>query len=688
MGAELASTHLPSKMKRLLRLPFYIPVLFHLSTPGYKPIINMSNHKHTPLFQASSLKAVLFLAAIWSLVLFFYSLGWSGDWHFDDAPNLNNLLAVFGNGQIDLSAAQDFVFSGTAGPLGRPISLASFLIDGSTWPASPRALLYTNSLLHGLNALLFCGLWLAVLRQRGQDSTQASWIAVSASLLWLLQPILASGVLMAVQRMTLLSSSFMLLGAWLYVLGRQHLETRPIKGWTLMLSGLGGGTLLGVFSKEQAALLPLLLWVLDACLLRQPHLNNTHQKLWHLFKLLAFYLPAAVIALYLLRIVLNADAAYANRDFNLNERLWTQSIILWDYLRLGLFPRTLAFGPYHDDYPILGASLTTILAATAWLLLFVVFWLLRHKSRWPLFALLWFWVSHLVESTVVPLELYFEHRNYLAIAGPLLALTALTTQWAQNDKARQRIIIGMLSIYGLLLAGILWQVTSLFGQNAVASQLWHQQHPHSTRAAQYLAGSLSDRGDVAGALAVLDDTASHHPDVAGGLNLQGLLLACTLNTAQDELQDRLNKVLTQLPLVTKQFDINDPLDKLKTILNKDSCNDFLSHDMLVQIAKKALGNANLSRIPTFRSNVHYFLGTLYIDARDLGNTMQHLEAAMQAVPQLQTMQLMVKVLLSANLKQEALELMDEYTPSSRSKSFWLRKKQQQQWQQLREQLES
>ena len=67
--------------------------------------------------------------------------------------------------------------------------------------------------------------------------------------------------------------------------------------------------------------------------------------------------------------------------------------------------------------------------------------------------------------------------------------------------------------------------------------------------------------------------------------------------------------------------------------------------------------------------------------------MHHLELAMQAVPQLQTMQMMVNVLLSAGLKQEALELMDDYTPNW-PKNPCLRKKQQLQWQQLREQLES
>src|SRR5690554_5467874 len=141
------------------------------------------------------------------IVVALYSQGWSGRWQFDDHANLAPLLDVFGNGRIDWESAFDFVFSGGAGPLGRPVSLASFLIDGSTWPISPSSMLYTNSLLHVINGLLLCALWLAVLRQLPEVRNNYRWIAVVAAILWMLQPLLASGVLMPVQRMTLLSSS-------------------------------------------------------------------------------------------------------------------------------------------------------------------------------------------------------------------------------------------------------------------------------------------------------------------------------------------------------------------------------------------------------------------------------------------------------------------------------------------------
>lgn len=164
--------------------------------------------------RTSTFKAGLYFIGSAIFALYCYSLGWSGGWHFDDMANLGNLLAVFGNGYLDTDAAENFIFSGHAGPLGRPLALSSFLVDGSTWPVSPRSLLYTNSLLHLLNAFLLCGFFISLLRQNSKYIKVSQWIAVIASSLWLIQPILVSSSLMAVQRMTLLSSTFMLIGAW------------------------------------------------------------------------------------------------------------------------------------------------------------------------------------------------------------------------------------------------------------------------------------------------------------------------------------------------------------------------------------------------------------------------------------------------------------------------------------------
>lgn len=626
-------------------------------------------------------KALSFLCGIVLVMILIYSNSWSGNWHFDDHANLGQLAEVFSNGVINWRAAYEFVFTGDAGPLGRPISLASFLIDGSAWPIEPRAFFYTNTLLHLLNGLLLCGLWLTVVRQTNKQNTQAEWIALVASALWLMQPLLASGMLMAVQRMTVLSSSFMLLGAWLYVLGRERLHKSPVAGWLLIIFGLGGGTVLGVFTKEQAAILPLLLWVLERWVLTPPQLRGKEQKLWLGFKVVAFYLPALAIALYLGRILVNYQGSFAGRDFNLQERLWTEGIILWDYLRLVILPRAFEFGPFHEDYQIHNASLLAIIALVAWIVVFGVCFALRHKTRWPLFGLLWYLVAHLIESTVVPLELYFEHRNYIAIAGPLLAVVALSRQWAQKSPGRRYVVMAGFSLYAMLLLFVLWQVTSMFGQPRVAARLWYEQHPTSVRAAQYLASELSDAGDIEGALQVLDEI-SDAQVLTGATRLQALQLACVLDKPHAELKQRLALVLSELPNAGKRFSINDPLSRIKLLMERKNCGGFFDLAKLELIAMTALESPAFIAQPREQSNIHFFISTLYIDARNLGMSMHHMETAMQAEPQLITLQNMVGLLESAGLYQEALELFEQY-PVRWPKNPILRNKQQQEWQELK-----
>lgn len=631
--------------------------------------------KLTPFF-------IICLAA--GFATYIYSYAWSGGWYFDDHANLSALLKVYGSGNIDWAFAFEFVFSGDAGPLGRPISLASFLIDGSTWPGSPGAMLYTNSLLHAMNALLLCGLWLAVLRQRADDQSRNCWIAIAAAALWLIQPLLASGVLMAVQRMTLLSSSFMLLGIWLYVLGRERIETKPIQAWILILFGVLGGTLLGVFSKEQAVILPLLLWTLERWILRPPKLSDNRRKCWVLFRCCAFYVPAIVIFIYLARIAFNHEANFAGREFSIAERIFTESIILWDYLRLVILPRALDYGPFHDDYPVYSVGIKSLVALLSWFALLLAFWLVRGRSGWPLFALLWFMVAHVVESTVVPLELYFEHRNYLALAGPLLALVVMLESWSSKDTARKRFATLFLIVYGVSTSFILWQVTSMFGQSELAARLWYERHPNSIRASQYLAGKLSESGDVVGALKVLDEI-SERQRSPSATRLQGLQLACVLNAPRDELEYRFKLVLADLSGATARFSINDPLSKLKILMEGKACDGFLTVESIMEIANVAASSPGFKRAPLEVSNLHFFMAMLYVESRNLDMSMRHMEAAMQAVPQLLTLKNMVALLGSAGLYYEAYELFDRY-PVKWARNPLLATKQKKEWYNLKQQV--
>lgn len=629
-----------------------------------------------------ALSVFLLLATI---CLFTYSFGWSGTWHFDDKGALEALSQVFSDGKINPTSAWLFTLEGTAGPLGRPISLASFLLDGSGWPYQPDELLRSNSFLHVANGLLFFLVFYRIALLKISNIDKAAWIAACSAAIWLLLPIHASASLMAVQRMTLLASTFMLLGLWLYLLGRSLLLMRSLAGWLLMLTGLGVGTVLGSLSKEQALLLPIMVWVLEAWLLPKLLFNNRLQeKTWLVFRCVCFYLPTALILFYLAQRIPGAENSYAGRNFTLGERLWTQSVILWDYLRLAFLPQASSFGPFHDDYRVFSFEPAALLATAAWFVAFGSAWLYRHQSKLPLFALMWFFAAHLVESTVVGLELYFEHRNYLAVAGCIFVAIFSFYCWAERH-AKRPVFAAVIGAYLLLHGFMLFQVTSLFGEPILAAEIWHLKHPKSARATQYLVQQSLEQGEEHGALRILDRAAVDIENTPI-LSMQSLLLSCEIGAPLENSMARYQRVIDQLPLASRQFNASSILITYEKMRNDGMCPEIFEANNLYNLAFLALNNKAISASSIEKANLHVFIANGFIEKRDLQNTMKHFVAALQAKPDISILQQAARVLISAGLAEEAMTLMNQYPPRL-PKNPWLKKKEQVKVDVLRQQIE-
>jgi hypothetical protein len=113
---------------------------------------------------------------------------------------------------------------------------------------------------------------------------------------------------------------------------------------------------------------------------------------------------------------------YAAREFTLVERLLTEARVLWLYVGLGLLPTVGRMSLYHDDVALSTGLLTppTTLVAMVALAGFVIA-AIGFRRRWPwlTFAVAWFLVGHLIESSVIPLKIAQEHRNYLPLIGLL-----------------------------------------------------------------------------------------------------------------------------------------------------------------------------------------------------------------------------------------------------------------------------
>src|SRR5690554_1266294 len=88
---------------------------------------------------------------ILALAYFVYFPGLSGGFLFDDYPNLEP-MGQFGE-VTEWATFKSFVTTGFSGPTGRPVSLASFLLNDNTWPSYAPWFKLTNLFIH-----LLCGL--------------------------------------------------------------------------------------------------------------------------------------------------------------------------------------------------------------------------------------------------------------------------------------------------------------------------------------------------------------------------------------------------------------------------------------------------------------------------------------------------------------------------------------------------
>lgn len=343
-----------------------------------------------------------------------YRPGLHGAFFFDDEANILQIERL----QVDSltwSALADAWRSGISGPGGRSIAQLSFALNHYfSGGFDPFAFKATNLAIHLLTGIL-------VFLVARRLLVVPVFAAILASF-WLLHPIQLTSVLYVVQRMTSLSALFLLAGFLLHMLGR---ERGGWSGWLILLAGWLVCWPLSFFSKETGVLFPLfaLTWEL---IVRRSQVGRLDRFACVLSRVIGAGIVAAIVYM-LLPAGQWLWAGYEMRGFSLPERLLTEGRVLWFYLGLLLFPQLEAFGLYHDDIPLSTDMLSPWSTLPAWLGLIGLAWLAWwSRKRAPLlsFGIAWFLIGHVLESTVLPLEIAHEHRNYLPSFGIAIVGTA------------------------------------------------------------------------------------------------------------------------------------------------------------------------------------------------------------------------------------------------------------------------
>ena len=487
----------------------------------------MTSVSRWALFAAGSSLLLLLAWAYWP--------GIAGPFLFDDYGNLNVLGAY---GQIhELRDLLFYVTSGNADPIGRPLSLLTFLLDAHTWPASPWPFKRTNLMLHllntGLLAVVIARLQ-AALQRRQPDMPVSQWTPLLAAALWGAHPFFVSTTLYVVQREAMLPMTFVLLAllAWERTVDAFH-SGRQASGWLWAIFGLGGATLLAGLSKANGFLTPLLVGLAYVWFLRRGDATTARQRTdraaW-------IYLGVPSV-LVLVLIVYEGWHFWSSplmaRDWTLPQRLLSEPRVVWSYVARLALPRAGGGGIFVDDFVASRGWLSppsTLIAAIGLAVSALGAWKLRRRLPIASFAWLFFLAGHLLEGSTIPLELYFEHRNYL----PAMFLGWPLAHALLRPAAYARYRAGFAGLLVAILLLLTHERAVVWGNPALLSALAATSESESPRAQTAAAGDQITHGDASGGVVrILAMQRAHPESVDVAINAIGMECTVTHRLSPD-----------------------------------------------------------------------------------------------------------------------------------------------------------
>lgn len=354
------------------------------------------------------------------LIIIIYSNTFCASWHFDDKPNIVNNYHLHLKDLKPESLTRS-LYSNPRNPwnisekMYRPVACLTFALNWYFGKDSVTGYHIINIIIHILTAFF---LYLTILnlfkspKLKDKFNGNEHFIALLAAVLWAVNPIQTQAVTYIVQRMSLLAAMFYILSLYFYIKAR--IEDLPSKKILLIISCFLS-YLFALGSKENAAMLPIGLLLVETVFFQ----DLGSQKTRRVFFKIAIGTGVLVLIIGLLLFVKGDPffflKGYAYRPFSFTERLMTEPRIVIYYLSQIFYPVPNRLSIDHDV--ILSTFLfkpwnTLPAILTVFFLVGAGFSLIKKKPSIA-FAILFFFLNHIIESSIIPLELIFEHRNYL-----------------------------------------------------------------------------------------------------------------------------------------------------------------------------------------------------------------------------------------------------------------------------------
>ena len=365
---------------------------------------------------------------LWALVLAAYSNSFQAGLIFDNSKVILRDARIQSVSPENVRLIWTEAYSKAASGLYRPLTTFSYLLNYSVFGnrTHPAGYHWANLTVHAANVLLVYLLAMSVFG--------ASAPAFAAAALWGVHPLLTESVTNVVGRADLLAAFGVLAGLLCYIGSASATGRKKV----LWLAGMTAAQAIGIFSKENAAILPGLVLLYD--------LTWRGRAAWRDSAAACAWLLAPIAAFFCLRGALHLHISFSNRDNPLLAAdFWTARFtaikVIGKYLWLFVWPARLSADYSYNAAPVFGWHLMEWEDAKALLALAICLGCALLAIRWrrtrkPLSFFLTFFFIALLPTSNLPIligSIMAERFVYLPSVG--LAGCAIAAIYAVGRQA-------------------------------------------------------------------------------------------------------------------------------------------------------------------------------------------------------------------------------------------------------------
>ena len=435
---------------------------------------------------------IVLLIVVGSII---YSNTLNVPFHFDDLNNIQNPAL-----KLETLNAEQFRETLAGSTLkSRPISNLSFAFNYFVGRYRVQGYHMVNIGIHictGIFLYLFLQLTLNLAVNK-RNYTNGSSIALLTALLWIAHPVATQSVTYIVQRMNSMAAMFFVLAMLLYATGRdsqraieREKSSLPIWAW-FVLSGVSG--FLAIGSKEIAVSLPFYIFLYEWYFFQDLRWEWLKKKMYWLVGIV-LVMGCIAYAFTNGQIIERIFNNCSGREFSTMERVLTQLRVVIHYITLVFYPNPNRLALDYD-FPLsisLLSPISTLYSLIAIVALVVLAILTARRERLVSFCILWFFGNLVIESSIICLEIIFEHRTYLPSMFLILLVAATVYR-----IGRHTVLVTLVLMLPATLLGYWTFERNNVWQNPLA--LWSDsvsKHPNKARPHSNLGLALTEVDDV------------------------------------------------------------------------------------------------------------------------------------------------------------------------------------------------